>query len=79
MQVTEIDSLFEGKSREAICTDYLASNSTAHVHCSSLARLNPDKETAGLVMASRPFRDRNFSLLLDDQVPTSNRLCIDDR
>lgn len=51
MQVTDGDSLFEGQSREDICTDYLASR-TANVHCSSLGRLNTDKETAALVIAS---------------------------
>lgn len=57
MQVTEGDSLFKGQSGEDICTDYMASNSTAHVHCSSLGRLNTDKETAGLVMASQPCHE----------------------
>jgi hypothetical protein len=76
LQVTEGDSLFEGQSIEDICTDYLASKSTAHVHCSSFGRLKTDKETAGLVMASRPCHDRNLPLLLEERNPTSNPVCV---
>jgi hypothetical protein len=79
LQVSEGNSLFEGQSREDICTDYLASNSTAHVHCSSLHRLNTDKETAGLVLASRPCHDGTLSLLLEERIPTSDRMLIHDR
>jgi hypothetical protein len=74
MQVTEANSLFEGQSIVDICTDYLASRSTAHVHCSSLGRLNPDKETAGLVIVLRPCHDGSLPLLLEEQDPTSDRV-----
>jgi hypothetical protein len=76
MQVTGSDSLFEGQSIVDICTDYLASRSTAHVHCSSLGRLNTDKEMAGLVIAFRPCHDGNLPLLLEEQNPASHRVYV---